>query len=172
VPFFDYTSPDDLKLIVPKVVRESALVADLAARVEEEVLERFTRDTYQFDNPYPQRTAYTYYANSLAIGETVAYGPLRGAVKIGDFRFMLLRGYNADPAQCDALLARALKKEIADTLSWRIPRANRPQGVVATQSTKELQGATFSANASELFPPTFGQLVRHWQVSSAVRTVI
>lgn len=106
------------KDLLPPEQRAYADLANLATECEKDVIEQFT-----------ERARDSIYTAPSLVGEG---GEQVGATDMQ--RYVRLRGYKADSAHADvdADLKDALKRTIADVLSWRIERRLRGQALSGT----------------------------------------
>lgn len=144
--YFDPTNAEDLKLL-PVALRDQQDLADIAARVEAEVIAEYEVSTY--DAP-----------SGVAVDTASSLDP--AAVKVADYRYVCLRGYAVDSAAADAGLKEALRKEIAELLRRRLWQSRREDGVrFAIDSDRQRQ---YKPGAEDRIPESFGFWLRNYDV--------
>ncbi len=115
-------------------------LADLVARVERDVLARYTVRKQEHSllwpwAPFGQRDDDSTEAPKLKV---------------------FLRGYNADPTLADAHLVQALIDTIADVANWRLAQlTNSP--IEQMRSAAGAATVTFRQSANEPYPPRWTQ---------------
>lgn len=144
--YFDANNKQDVRLL-PSWMREHADVADYAVRMTAEIVAHFTYT--DFDGP-----AYGWELVGASWVQTE--GPLEGMVKLTDNLYVSLRGYNVDPALADSFFADAFKREIAESIRWRMMNERR----TATVDPDTTEGQA----ALEPFPSSFPRFLRPFVV--------
>ena len=145
--YYDATNPDDLKLL-PEALRDQSDLAEIAERVEAEVIAAYEVSTYEACGSGAVDTA----VNKLD----------PAAVKVADYRYVCLRGYAVDAANADAGLAGALRKEIAFVLKHRLWQSRREVGLkFSIDSDRQRQ---YRENAEDQWPTGFGFWLRNYDV--------
>jgi hypothetical protein len=129
--YFDPDQPDDLRLVMPRELRESVDVADIALSVEKEVIEQF------------QQRITTHEWN-------VRLDPVGYPANLERRIFVMLEGYHPDADQAYGPLRDALKRTIADVVSWRIQMHRRDRAMIV--ETQGDRNRSYRRDAGELFP--------------------
>lgn len=119
-------------------------LADLAIRVEAEIVAHFTIDT--FNGP-----AYAFRQTDQ--GQVLDSGPLAGLVKLADNLYVQLRGYSETVASAEARFAAAFRREIAEVMVWRLGMAERRPGTKSESDGDTTR--TYADNADDPFPSAF-----------------
>lgn len=144
--YFDPTDPEDLKLL-PVALRDQEDLAEVAARVEAEVIAEYEVSTYD---------------GSSGAGVDTSDRLDPAAVMVADYRYVCLRGYAVDSTDADAGLKEALRKEIAELLRRRLWQSRREDGVrFAIDSDRQRQ---YRANAEDRIPESFGFWLRNYDI--------
>jgi hypothetical protein len=151
--YFDYTQAGDKNLLLP-AQRTNADLVNVAAEAEKDVIEQYT-----------ERAHYSWYTARLSLNAELAPEPVNTNLGL----YVFLRGYKqnaADPA-VDPDLKDALKREIADVISWRFRQRD-----VNTLTTSESDGAGKSVSlrpdSNATFPRGFGRRLRRFDIREPV----
>jgi hypothetical protein len=142
--YFDATEPADLALL-PEALRDHTDLANVAARVEAEVIAWFTVSTYRGTDV-----------------DTAAWTLDPAAVEVADFHYVCLRGYAVDSDDADEELFEALRQEVARVLAHRLFQTKREPGLrFAIEGNLQKQ---YRADAEDLWPKPFPFRLRLYDV--------
>lgn len=146
-------NPESLDLQrLPKAMRGDEDLSVIAAECEAAVLSMFTVTLIGALSLSP-------YALQVSSVPTGAY-----ALDATNGMYLCLRGYDPNPALCNALLAEALRQEIAAVIRWR---RTGWRGDPLTQSESSNDGSkvlSFRDDKNQPFPSTFGMYLRPFDV--------
>lgn len=155
--YFDPTDPTHLALL-PKGLREDEDLVNIAAVVEDDIIDAFTRltpdCTLRYSNP-----------STLPSEWNLAYGLEVGTVTE---RWVWLKGYNPDAAQAIASFATAMRREVANTIRWRHARDNKKPNVESESAGDPATTKTYRADAEHRFPPDFGRALEPFKIGATV----
>lgn len=157
MPFFDASSAStsDVTTYLPKRLRDDADLARVAALAEQDVLEVYTVELKQqyLDRPLAWwQSIYAYY---------LSYNSA----------YLCLRGYDPDPAKCEPNLAKALKREIAEVVVWRMAQKDVNPLATSESATQALKGYSFREDKNSSLPPNFGYYLRRYDVRPTAYTI-
>lgn len=152
MPYFDSTDPTHTALI-RNDHRTYSDLANIAAVVERDVINAYTRVPF---------VAQAY--EQIFTDVTVTTPP--GSFPIGDGRrFVMLRGFDADPTLADPYLVLALRDTIADQIEWRIAQ----QSVSPLEATRSVQRegttVTMRSDAGNRFGPHWNARLRSFDIT-------
>ena len=154
-PYFNHEEQEHVKLL-PKALRTHGDLETVAARVEAEVIARYRYTT--FGGP-------RYACQQTTCGWVVTDPFLEGAVQIDDYVYVCLRGFATDAALANALLADALRREIAEVIRWRLARDAKDPGITSDAGGGDTwKPKQYRDDAEDRFPPAFGALLRTFDV--------
>lgn len=141
-----YFVPASDKTLLPPEQQNYSDLAALATDVEADVIQQFT-----------VRVTDTWYT----IPSLVAAGGVQvGAAAFG--LYVMLLGYTVDAATADADLKDALKRTVADVVSWRIERRMRGQAL-ASSGVQGVSRAYIEASAG-LWPRGWDRRLRRFNL--------
>lgn len=146
--YFDATAPADKALLPPEQQSYTDLAA-LAVDVEQDVI-----------NEYTARAHYWFYTARLMASLEGTPEPVNTALSL----YVYLRGYKVNSADVavDVDLKNALKRTIAEMISWRISRRIRGE-TLASQSVQGVSRAYLAATAA-LWPKGWDRRLRHFDL--------
>ena len=147
--YFDSTAQADKNLLPPEF-RAATDLANVAADAEKDVIEQ-----------YAARSHYSWYTARVNVNEGGA--PELVNTNLGIYVF--LRGYKADAAHVDVDpdLKDALKRTVADVITWRL-RQHNADPLVASQSSVDGKSTTWRDSAVYLFPRGFDRRLRRFDL--------
>jgi hypothetical protein len=160
--YFDATSPTDQALL-PKAIRASEELANVAALAEADVIAQYTRSV-----PYLNFTSREEYlrdgiVSTEVVGEDISNqsAPSNAIVP----RLMVfLRGYKVDSADAlvDPGLKLAMKRTVAEVTRWRLAQWHK-EILISSSSDSIGKSRQYADNAGDAFPPDWNRWLQPYE---------
>lgn len=167
--FFDVTDPTHLKLI-PTRLQDSNDLPGAAETAEADAIAHYTfstRDYPAYGAYFRQGDAAEQFPYVLSIPSTLppSMSPIsvNGATRIDDFTYVGLKGFDPDPALCDAELAAALRRAIAKIVRHRLAQWGTAANVQREWTNGGI-GKDYRQNSEALFPDSWDAELARWDV--------
>lgn len=150
--YFDTSQGSDDLALLPSHLRRDADLEPVAEVVEADILARYTISTFE-------APSYRWLALPSGSGWLLDDGSdLAGMVKLADYLYVRLRGYDPDPAFADANFKEAMRREVGAVLRWRLGQSKRDPAV--TSKADGDVSVSYREGADEPFPPQFPMYLR------------